>query len=169
MSKLIENQRHLFDLPDDVAYFNVAALGPLPIAAAEAGCDGLNRKRQPWTISNADFFADTERVRPKLAQLINAEADGIAFCASVSYALATAANNLPVKPGQTILVLADQFPSNVYTWRALAERVGANVKTVGHAEAPEALNDALLSAITPETAIVACAQVRWTDGARIDL
>jgi selenocysteine lyase/cysteine desulfurase len=31
------------------------------------------------------------------------------------------------------------------------------------------LSEALLNAITPETGLVACPQVRWTDGARIDL
>ncbi len=34
---MIPNQRHLFDLPDDVAYLNVAYTAPLLRAAADAG------------------------------------------------------------------------------------------------------------------------------------
>ncbi|MEZ5998104.1 MAG: aminotransferase class V-fold PLP-dependent enzyme, partial [Hyphomonas sp.] len=127
---MIPNQRHLFDIPEDVAYLNTATMGPLPKAALEAGVRGLARKLQPWTIPDTDFFADTERLRPLLGQLIGADADGIAFAPSVSYGLATAARNLPLAKGQEILVLGDQFPSNVYAWRAHADATGATLRTI---------------------------------------
>lgn len=165
---LIPNQRHLFDIPDDVAYLNTATMGPMPRSAVEAGQAGLARKLRPWTISDADFFADTERVRPLLARLIGAGTDGIAFIPSVSYGLATAARNLPLAKGQEILVLEDQFPSNVYTWHAHAAATDATLRTVG-TRGNETLSDALLGAIGPDTGLVACANVRWTDGALIDV
>ncbi len=165
---LIGNQRHLFDIPEDVAYLNVATMGPLPMAACEAGQRGLARKLQPWTIPDADFFADTDRLRPLLAELIGADEAGIAFVPSVSYGLATAARNLALTKGQKILLLEDQFPSNVYTWRELARQTGAVIETIS-ARGNESLSEALLGAITPDTGLVACPQVRWTDGARIDL
>ncbi|MEZ6010753.1 MAG: aminotransferase class V-fold PLP-dependent enzyme [Hyphomonas sp.] len=165
---LIPNQRHLFDIPEGVAYFNTATMGPMTVASVEAGQKGLARKLHPWTIPDTDFFADTERLRPLLAELIGADTDGIAFSPSVSYSLASAAKNLPLKSSQEILVLADQFPSNVYTWRDLAARTGASLRTVS-TRGNETLSDALLSAIGPETGLVACAHVRWTDGALIDL
>lgn len=165
---LLPDQRHLFDIPEDVAYLNTATMGPLPIAAFEAGQRGLARKLRPWTIPDTEFFADTRRLRPLLAQLINAEEDAIAFVPSASYGLATAALNLPLSPGQEILILEDQFPSNVYTWRAHAASTGATLHTV-KAGGNASLSDALLDAIGPSTGIVACPHVRWTDGARLDL
>ena len=165
---LIANQRHLFDIPEEVAYFNMATMGPLPRSAFEAGVTGLSRKLHPWTIQDADFFEGTERLRPLLARTIGADTDGIAFIPSVSYGLSIAAHNLPVSKGQEILVLADQFPSNVYTWRAHANSADARVRTVREPE-PGSLSDALVDAIGPDTAIVACPHVRWTDGALIDL
>ncbi|KCZ50343.1 aminotransferase class V-fold PLP-dependent enzyme [Hyphomonas pacifica] len=164
----LPNQRHLFDIPDDIAYFNTATMGPLTKASVEAGQNGLARKLHPWTIPDTEFFADTERLRPLLAELIGADTDGIAFSPSASYALATAARNLPLSKGQEILLLEDQFPSNVYTWRELAKHTGASIRTIG-AQDGETLSDALLAAIGPETGLVACAHVRWTDGALLDL
>ncbi|MBR9808858.1 MAG: aminotransferase class V-fold PLP-dependent enzyme [Alphaproteobacteria bacterium] len=164
----LPNQRHLFDIPEDVAYFNTATMGPMTKASVEAGQKGLARKLHPWTIPDTEFFADTERLRPLLAELIGADTDGIAFSPSASYALATAARNLPLSKGQEILLLEDQFPSNVYTWRELAKHTGASIRTIG-AQDGETLSDALLAAIGPETGLVACAHVRWTDGALIDL
>lgn len=165
---LIPNQRHLFDIPDDVAFLNVATMGPLPIAAMAAGQQGLARKLRPWTIPDADFFEDTRRLRPLLAQLIGADEAGIAFVPSVSYGLATAASNLPLRQGERILLLEDQFPSNVYTWREHARQTGAIVETIS-ACGNASLSNALLAAIGPDTGLVACPQVRWTDGALIDL
>jgi selenocysteine lyase/cysteine desulfurase len=165
---LIPNQRHLFDIPDDVAYLNVATMGPLPLAASEAGQRGLARKLRPWTIPDADFFEDTRKLRPLLAELIGADEAGIAFVPSASYGLATAARNLPLAKGQKILLLEDQFPSNVFTWREHARQTGAVIETVsGHGNV--SLSDALVQAIGSDTGLVACPHVRWTDGARIDL
>lgn len=165
---LIPNQRHLFDIPEDVAFLNVATMGPLPKASSEAGQRGLARKLRPWTIPDADFFEDTRQVRPLLAKLIGADEAGIAFVPSVSYGLAIAAQNLPLSRGQKILLLEDQFPSNVYTWRARAADAGAEIQTVS-SRGNQSLSDALVEAIGPGTGLVACPQVRWTDGARINL
>ena len=167
LMKLLPCQRHLFDIPEDVAYLNAATMTPLPKAALEAGSRGLGRKVHPWEITSADFFSDTARLRPKIARLIHADSDGIAFCAAASYGLETAARNLPITAGQHILVLADQFPSNVYPWRALARDKGAEVRTVGSQAGNRSLSDELLSAIGSQTAIIACPQVRWTDGAAL--
>ncbi|MEO0882010.1 MAG: aminotransferase class V-fold PLP-dependent enzyme [Pseudomonadota bacterium] len=167
--ELLTDQSHHFDIPPDIIYLNAATMGPLPITAAKAGDMGLRRKLYPWEITSNDFFKVTDSIRPKLARLINADMDSIAICPSASYGLATAAQNLDIRPGQSILVLDDQFPSNVYTWRAVAERAGAIIKTIDNRESNASLSDRLLDAIDASTAIVTCGQVRWTDGALIDL
>ena len=102
------------------------------------------------------------------AQLINATADDIAMIPACSYGTATAAANLRVAKGQTLLVLEDQFPSNVYPWRELAAERGAEMVTV-----PRGGNDGwtprILAAIDEQTAIVALPHCHWTDGSLIDL
>src|SRR5205807_9638750 len=56
-------QRHLFDIPDDVAFLNCAYISPLPKASLAAGEEGARRKARPWTIVPADFFTASETVR----------------------------------------------------------------------------------------------------------
>lgn len=169
MTDLLPNQRHAFDIPDEVTYLNCATMGPLPLSAIKAGKTGLARKAQPWNITSADFFKDTASLRPKLAKLINADTNGIAFVPSVSYAMATAAKNIKLACGQSIVTMADQFPSNVYVWRDLAARSGASLETIGKPDGNMSLSDAMLDAIGPNTGLVACSQVLWTDGTRLDL
>ena len=67
-----------------------------------------------------------------------------------------------------MLVVEDEFPSNVHCWRASAQAAGAEVATVGPGPDGD-LTGALLAAIDERTAVVACAHCRWTDGALLDL
>src|SRR5262245_12405385 len=111
---LLPGQRHLFDIPDDVAFFNCAYMSPLPKMSIAAGERGLARKAKPWMITPDDFFSASETVRARLADLINASPNDVAFAPAVSYGMAQAAANITLVRTQTIVTLAEQFPSNVY-------------------------------------------------------
>src|SRR5258708_36252629 len=165
---ILPSQRDLFEIPDDVAYLNCAYMSPLLRAARAAGEAALARKSQPWRITPHDFFADSEAARGLFAELIGADADGVALIPAASYGLAIAAANLPIREGQRILVLEDQFPSNVYVWRDLAARAGAVVETVPR-PADFDWTTALLERIDERTAIVAVPHCHCTDRSLVNL
>lgn len=171
---LLSSQRHLFDMPRDVAWMNCGYMSPLMNAVVAAGDAGIRRKAQPWSLTPPDFFSESEDTRALFGRVVNADAGDIAIVPSASYGIAVAAANLPVAPGQEIVVLEDQFPSNVYSWRRKAEECGGKVRTVTRAEAsgPNGAIDwtsALLTAISDRTAIVAAPNCLWTDGSLVDL
>lgn len=161
-------QRHLFDIPDDVAYLNCAYMSPLMKPALEAGTAGLARKAHPWQITSDQFFTGSEEFRNVAAQLADCSADCIAIVPSASYGIETAARNLPVKKGQSILVLAEQFPSNYYSWQRRARETGALLKVVAWPENND-WTAAVLDALTSDVAIAALPHVQWTSGGRLDL
>jgi selenocysteine lyase/cysteine desulfurase len=164
----LPSQRHLFDIPHDVAFLNCAYISPLPKVSVIAGERGLRRKSRPWTIATGDFFATSETVRRLYADLINADANDIAFAPAVSYGMAQAAHNIPIAKTQAVVTLAEQFPSNVYPWIDLAERTGAMFVSVPR-PGDDDWTSALLSCIDSSTAIVAVPHCHWTDGGLIDL
>src|ERR1019366_8403892 len=127
-SPMIPCQRHLFDIPDDVAYLNCAYMSPLMKPALEAGTAGLARKAHPWEITPDKFFTGSDEFRTTAAQLIDCSPACIAIVPSASYGIATAARNLPVKKGQSILVLEEQFPSNYYPWQRRGGGNGGSLK-----------------------------------------
>lgn len=165
---MIPSQRHLFDIPDDVAYLNCAYISPMMRKVVKAGISGVNRKAQPWTMTAPTFFDEAEHARGLFAKLIGATAEDIAIVPAVSYGIATAALNLPLRRGQKIVVVEDQFPSNVYAWREKARETGAEIVTVS-AHGTHDLNSPVLDAIREDAGIVALPHCRWTDGALIDL
>jgi selenocysteine lyase/cysteine desulfurase len=168
MNTPIPCQRELFDIPEDVAWLNCAYMSPLMKSAAEAGEAGNRGKAQPWTIKAADFFPGPEEARALFARLINASADDIAVVPSISYGIATAARNLDAPAGSRILLLDEQFPSNVYAWRELAARTGARIDTVQR-PADDDWTAAILDRIGEDVALAALPNNHWTDGGLIDL
>lgn len=164
-------QRHLFDMPADLAYFNAAYMTPITLAGREALARAADQRRQPWTIAPKDFFEPAERVRGLAAPLFSARADDIALVPAVSYAAAIAARNLPMAKGQKILVLDEEFPSNRYPWDRMAARAGGQVESIP-GPADRDWTEALLERIAElgeALALVAIPQVHWSTGRLIDL
>ncbi len=164
----LPSQRDLFDIPDDVAYLNCSYMGPLPRSTTRVGMEAVGRKSRPWGIQPGDFFADSERIRTLFADLIGGDAEGVAIIPSVSYGMAVATLNVPVSAGENIIVLAEQFPSNVYPWRELASSTGGNLVTVPR-PADNDWTNAVLDLIDEKTAVVAIPNCHWTDGSLVDL
>ena len=162
------SQRDLFEVPQDIAYLNCAYMSPQLRRAREIGEWAVSRKSRPWEITPGDFFGDTEVVRSLFARLVGGDADGVAIVPSVSYGISVAAANLPVREGQKIIILEDQFPSNVYSWRELASREGARLVTVPRPEDSD-WTRALIEEIDADTAVVAAPNCHWTDGSLVDL
>lgn len=164
-------QKDLFSLPDDLHYLNGAYMSPLSKAVEAAGHQGVAQKAVPSRIHPDDFFTQSNTARERFATLVNADPQRIAIIPAASYGIATVARNLHPEPGQNIVILHEQFPSNVYTWRAFRER-GVKLNTVAPPDSNErgkAWNEFILETITSETAVVALGHVHWTDGTRFDL
>jgi len=94
----------------------------------------------------------------------------VALVPSAAFALSTAARNLPLGPGEAVLLLEGQFPSNLLPWQQRCAETGARVAGVRRTPGQdwtEAVLDAL--AAEPRARVVALPQVRWDDGALLDL
>lgn len=164
----LPSQRHLFSIPDDACYMNTAYMGPLLRSAEAVGHSAVTAKTRPWIITPADFFPDVEASRALFGRIINCPADDVAIVPSVSYGIAVAAANLEVGPGKTVVVLEDQFPSNIYSWRRLINEGGGELITVARPKNGD-WTPALLAEIDDRTAVVAACHCHWTDGSLVDL
>ena len=168
-------QKSQFTLPDGPHYLNCAFMAPLAHAVRTAGIAGIDRRATPHLISPPDFFEESDLVRCLFSRLVNiSDPNRVAIIPSASYGLATVARNAPVEQGGNIVIVEEQFPSNVYTWRRVCAERGLTLKVV---EAPDratrrravAWSERLLAAIDHRTAVVALPQVHWTDGTLFDL
>ena len=165
---MIPSQKHLFNIPEEITYLNCAYLSPQLRSVTQAGLNAVSSKETPWLLTPPDFFTLTEEARTLFAELIDARTNDIAIIPAVSYGISVAALNVKLEADQTVVVLEDQFPSNVYSWRERVKEKGANLKTVAHPPDDD-WTAALLDQIDENTAVVAVAGCHWTDGCIIDL
>jgi selenocysteine lyase/cysteine desulfurase len=164
----LRSQREQFEIPEDIVYLNCAYMSPQLRQAREAGERAVSRKSRPWELTPDDFFEEVEEVRALFARLVGGDADGVAIVPSVSYGISVATANVAVGEGEKIVILEDQFPSNVYAWRGLAQQSGARLVTVPRPEDFD-WTRVLLEEIDAETAVVAVPNCHWTDGSLVDL
>jgi selenocysteine lyase/cysteine desulfurase len=73
-----------------------------------------------------------------------------------------------LRPGDQILIMAEEFPSNYLPWQRVAKETGASILTV---PIPQDGNwtRAILQRIDHGVRVVAVSGCHWTNGARVDL
>lgn len=151
-------------------YLDCAAQGPRLRRVHDAAMAAMELTARPWNPPPVTPHVLREQLRQRLARLFDNEADAVALVPSAAYGLATAARNLPLGPGDEVLVLDGQFPSNLLCWQQRCADVGARLRGV-HRDAGQDWTAAVIAAIedTPGLRVAALPQVRWDDGATLDL
>jgi selenocysteine lyase/cysteine desulfurase len=166
---ILQNQKELFDIPEDITYLNIAAQSPAFKAIYEAGLEGLKQKSRPYSIMGSDYFEPVVELKKLFAALIDVDDHNrIATIPSVSYGIATVAKNITLQAGDEILVIDGQFPSNYYSWKNLADQYNATIRTVSPIN-DEQWDDTILNAIIDKTAVVAMGHIHWSNGSLFDL
>lgn len=137
---------------------------------AEAGISAIHKKDLPYKINTDDFFSEGEIAKKLFGVLVESPDPGrIAIIPSVSYGLANVVNNIPHKEQGEILLLEDEFPSNVYVWQRLAQKRGYQVRFIRNSAASDNWNENILQAIHEKTLVVSMSTVHWTNGYAFDL
>ncbi len=169
-ASVLPSQRHLFDIPDEVAYFNSAYVSPQLNESRARLLVAAREKSRPWERFAPDFFDDAETIRDLCGRIFGGDANGYAVVPAASYGLSTAARALEpqLKPGDRILVVAEEFPSNVLPWKRVAQETGATLLSVPTPDDGD-WTEAILARIDRSVKVVAASACHWTNGARIDL
>ena len=152
------------------AYFDHAAVAPLPLRTAEAikkfATEACELGDTPWL----DWSRQTEALRGHFAEMINGQPDEIALIPNTTYGIGQIAEGWRWQSGDSVVVPANEFPSNLAPWRHLARR-GVEVREVPmptNANGVVELKLAdLLAAIDSSTRIVAISWVGFLSGWRI--
>lgn len=175
MKRLLNCQKHLFDLDENHTYLNGAYMSPQLKSVQTVGMEHLALKSRPWEITINYFYTKRDHLKQSFAQLIDApNADSIALIPSVSYGVASIASNVFLPKGSEVVVVGEQFPSNIYSWIRYAKEADATLRIIrpptllGRSRGKK-WNQSILKAIGAKTAVVAMSHVHWADGTLYDL
>jgi cysteine desulfurase/selenocysteine lyase len=161
--------RRLFPITERFAFFNHAGVSALNTRAVEAMSVFNERSAaEPFAQMYEDVAAALLDLRQRLATLINARsADEIVLMQNTAMGVNSAAQSLPLRCGDNVLVLDGDYPANIYPWMNLAHR-GILTKVVPQRDGGLDL-DLLASRMDSHTRVVAMSTVLFATGFRNDL
>src|SRR5216110_387055 len=153
----------------DTIYLNNASIGPIPERTRRALDEFTAKRTAPHLLPDRELFTGLAEARLGVAQLINADPSEIALATNTGYGLNLAAQALPLKKGDTVLLSDKEFPANVYPWLALKERgIKVEVARVSAEGWPD--EDYLLSRLSdPSVRVLAVSFVQFSNGYRANL
>lgn len=164
----LSNVRAEFPITRSRAYLNNASIAPAstPVLSAMGYFMGdvrdNGRNRYPkWC-----DYAETA-IKTRVARLIGAKRNEIAFVKNTTEGLITVANGLDWRDGDNVVLPDIEYPSNVYCWMRLA-KLGVAIRWVKSRDGRINLED-ISSQIDARTRLVSLSAVQFSNGFKQDL
>jgi cysteine desulfurase/selenocysteine lyase len=149
------------------AYFDHAAVSPLPEPTRRALVDWAEEASRSGDTAWPSWSQKVEGLRRQAAHLIGASPKEIALIRNTTEGVNLVAEGFPWQPGDNIVTLADEFPTNQYPWMNLAQR-GVETRRVPTEDGVVDL-ERLARACDERTRIVSVSWVSYSSGWRNDL
>ncbi|HXW04201.1 MAG TPA: aminotransferase class V-fold PLP-dependent enzyme [Vicinamibacterales bacterium] len=120
--------RDQFVLPPGLAVMNAANLCPSTRAVLESMYAGTRDVDQdPSPANRAKLYPAREETRRRLAAFLRVAPEEIVITRNTSESNNLVSNGLDLKPGDEVVIFADNHPSNNAAWRAKGKRFGYTV------------------------------------------
>lgn len=161
-------RRREFPVADHWAYFDHAAVAPLPRRSGQALRRWVDDQERNGVVHWPEWGDRVERARADVARLIGAHVDEIAFINNTTQGIGLIAEGYPWKPGDSAVTAAEEYPSNLYPWMNLADR-GVTLRTVPTRADGRIWVDDLAAAIDGSTRVLTISHVEFASGFRNDL
>ena len=158
--------RSQMPVTDRWAYFDHAAVAPLPAPTAAAMADYAADFRDHGDVHWPKWRGKIEDCRRGFAALLNASEEEVAVVRNTTEGIGLVAEGLDWRAGDNVVVPASEFPSNLLPWRNLSSR-GVEVREVkadGERLDPAAVRDAC----DGRTRLVSASWVGYATGWRND-
>jgi selenocysteine lyase/cysteine desulfurase len=151
------------------AYFDHAAVAPLPRPAQQAFIDWANEAATNGDAHWSEWRKRVVAVHDSAARLLGCQPSEVAFVSNTTHGLSIIAEAFPWRPGDNVVLASNEFPANRNSWRCLIPR-GVEVRIV---ESEPGLDicpmEKLLAATDARTRIVTVSWVGFITGWRHDL
>ena len=151
----------------DVIWLNAASEGPLPKTAISALNEAIGWKATPQLLTDQKFTSVPKQLKESIGKLINILPREIIIGDSASYGIHLLANGMTFERGDQILLMKNDFPSNILPWLYL-EKQGVDVRQIDSSDSvltPEELENN----ITPKTKVLCISHVHSFSGIKLEI
>jgi len=166
MGAALDRFRDLMPITRKWAYFDHAAVAPLPLPARQAITHWLAEAAEEGDTIWQRWSQRMESLRETAAAMIHAQPAEIALVPNTTAGISLVAEGLPWQAGDNVVTLANEFPSNIYPWMNLASR-GVETRLVP-VDGGRVDLDRIEQTIDERTRVVTVSWVGYATGWRID-
>src|SRR5271165_735717 len=149
------------------AYLDHAAVAPLPRRSGAVLRAWSLEQEENGVVNWPAWAAKIEAIRDCIASLLSADRDEIALVNSTTQGIGLIAEGFPWRDGDSVVIPAEEYPSNIYPWMNLASR-GVSVRLVP-SRAGRIWPEDLIEAMDQTTRVLAISHVEFASGFRNDL
>ncbi len=159
--------REQFPVTAEYAYFNHAAIAPLPRRTEEAMRAHLDDAMRHGVHGYGRWVEQHEGLRRATAAMLHCDASEIAITKNTSEGLCAVANGLDWRSGDVVVGLDSDFPANYVPWRELQNRRGVRFRSLRLRQGVLQLED--LDRACKGARVAALSYVHFLTGFRWDL
>jgi cysteine desulfurase/selenocysteine lyase len=158
--------RAQFPITEEYIFFDLANKCALPRFSTRV-IQEYAAKQERNSGDKDEWFRTIEEARGRFAQVVNANPTEIALLKNTSEGLNVAANGIPFKAGENVVVNLSEHPNNIYCWLNLQRR-GVEVRWAPTRNG-EVTVEALAATVDERTRALAIALVTYAPGNRNDV
>ena len=163
-----EAVRDQFLLPRELSVLNAANLCPSPAAVLQSVHEDTERlDRDPVPSFRTEMHGVKERSRELVAAHLRVSPEEILLTRNTSEANNWVSGGLDLGPGDEVVILDDNHPSNNLAWKAKGKRFGYTVREVAQVNphpGPDYYLEAFRDALSARTRILAFTHLTNTSG-----
>lgn len=111
-----------FSLIPRHTWLNVASEGPIPKKAVEALQKAIEWKSAPHLLTVAKFQSVPLELKTSISRLIHVDQHDVILGNSATYGLHLLSNGLGFKKGDEVILLQNDFPTDILPWLSLQEK-----------------------------------------------
>jgi cysteine desulfurase / selenocysteine lyase len=158
-----------FPINDNLIWLNNCGTTPLGTPMRRTLDRWLDASQRRATLAEGFSYPGVKAsIYRRLGGLLGAKPEEFALIHNTAEGMNFISHGLSLLPGDEILLLEDEYPSNVYPWEHWREK-GVSLRRLAMPDKPEDFPSQFAAALGPRTKVAALSAVHWCTGMPLPL
>jgi len=158
-----------YDVNQDLVWLNNCGIVPAGRHIVSAVSDYLQGYARKGVLTEVVKKSEVQRkIKNILANLLRCDPEELALIHNTAEGMNYISHGLNLRPGDEIILLENEYPSNYYPWQHWLEK-GVKLRTTPMADSPDRFFDKLVPLINSRTRVISLSTVHWCTGMPLPL
>jgi cysteine desulfurase / selenocysteine lyase len=159
-----ESIQNIFPVNQEMIWLNNCGTTPASLKSADSVRRFLEGYARKGIYTETEGYLSVKKyIHESISELIHCNQDELAIIHNTSEGINFISHGLKLQPGDEILLLENEYPSNVYPWEHWQEQ-GVALRFVPVGKSEEEFWSHLTDVLSPKTKVISLSAVHWCTG-----